>query len=115
MSTTSKEKLSRISLDDVRKRMDEVVFVDARSATALSHNPVQVPGAIHLPVKELPEGTKRLPRNRPIVTYCTCSDEKTSARVARQLKENGFFEVYPLRGGFKSWQRAGLPVEPVAR
>jgi len=33
--------------------------------------------------------------------------------VARQLKEQGFSEVYPLRGGFKSWQRAGLAVEPV--
>ncbi|MGH9326029.1 MAG: hypothetical protein ACRD2B_04995, partial [Terriglobia bacterium] len=22
-------------------------------------------------------------------------------------------EVYPLRGGFKAWQRAGLPVEAV--
>lgn len=115
MPTTIKEKVSRISLEDVRKRMDEVVFVDARSATGLSHNPVQVPGAIHLPLKELPGGIKRLPRNRPIVTYCTCSDEKTSARVARQLKENGFSEAYPLRGGFKSWQKAGLPVEPVAQ
>lgn len=27
--------------------------------------------------------------------------------------DRGFREVYPLRGGFKAWQRAGLPVEPV--
>jgi len=35
--------------------------------------------------------------------------------VARQLKERGFAEVYPLRGGFKSWQKAGLPVEDVPK
>jgi rhodanese-related sulfurtransferase len=33
--------------------------------------------------------------------------------VARELMDRGFREVYPLRGGFKAWQRTGLPVEPV--
>ncbi len=71
MSTEVKPKVSRISLDEVKKRIDEVVFVDARSATALSRNPLQIPGAIHLPAKELPKGLDRLPRKRTLVTYCT--------------------------------------------
>ncbi len=71
MSTEVKQKVSRISIEDAKKRMDEVVFVDARSATALSRNPLQVPGAIHLPAKELASGLRRLPRNRTLVTYCT--------------------------------------------
>jgi 3-mercaptopyruvate sulfurtransferase SseA len=33
--------------------------------------------------------------------------------VVHELKERGFVDVYPLRGGFKAWQKAGLPVEPV--
>lgn len=71
MSTGVKQKVSRISIEDARKRMGEVIFVDARSATALSRNPLQVPGAIHLPAGELASGLKRLPRNRTLVTYCT--------------------------------------------
>lgn len=71
MPASSKGKISRISLEDVKKRMDEVVFVDARSATALSRNPVQVPGAIHVPAKEVGNEAKNLPRNRTLVTYCT--------------------------------------------
>ncbi len=71
MSTEVKQKVSRISIEDARKRMGDVVFVDARSATALSRNPLQVSGAIHLPAKELANGLKRLPRNRTLVTYCT--------------------------------------------
>lgn len=35
--------------------------------------------------------------------------------MARELKEHGFPHVYPLRGGFKAWQKAGLPVEPVQK
>ncbi len=71
MSTELKPKIRRISLDDAKKRIDEVIFVDARSATALSRNPLQIPGAIHLPAKELPKVLNRLPRNRTVVTYCT--------------------------------------------
>ena len=71
MSREAKQKVSRISIEDAKKRMGEVVFVDARSATALSRNPLQVSGAIHLPAKELANSLKRLPRNRTLVTYCT--------------------------------------------
>lgn len=71
MPTANKPKISRISIEDVKKRLDKVTFVDARSATALSRNPVQVPGAIHLPAKEVGNGLKCLPRNRTLVTYCT--------------------------------------------
>ncbi len=71
MPNSAKQKISRISIDDVKKRLDEVVFVDARSATALSRNPMQVPGAIHVPAKDIANGLKRLPRNKTLVTYCT--------------------------------------------
>ncbi len=71
MPTEVKQKISRISIEDAKRRMDEIVFVDARSATALSRNPLQVPGAIHLPVKELANRLNRVPRNRTLVTYCT--------------------------------------------
>lgn len=106
-------RINRIDIDEVKRRSKELVFVDARSATALKRNPMQVPGAIHLPLKELDQRIKLLPRGRSLVTYCTLSHEKTSARVARILKDRGFHEVYPLRGGFQAWKRASLPVEPL--
>lgn len=71
MPNSTKTKINRISIDDVKKRMDDVVFVDARSTTALSRNPHQVPGAINVPAKEIANALKRLPRNRTLVTYCT--------------------------------------------
>lgn len=68
---TKTKKIVRISIDEVRKRMGDLVFIDARSATALSRNPLQVPGAIHVPAKEVEKALERLPRNRTLVTYCT--------------------------------------------
>ncbi len=63
--------IRRISLDEARNRMKELIFVDARSATALSRNPLQVRGAVHVPANEVSASMKRLPHDRTIVTYCT--------------------------------------------
>ncbi len=71
MATRTRTPIRRIGIDQVRARRKHFVFVDARSATALSRNPLQVPGAVHVPVKEVKTGLKRLPRNRTLVTYCT--------------------------------------------
>ena len=71
MATQTKTPIRRISIDEVRQGKNQVVFVDARSATALARNPLQIPGAIHVPAKNLDENLKQLPRNRALVTYCT--------------------------------------------
>lgn len=71
MANQIKTQIRRISIEEAKQQMKDVVFVDARSATALSRNPLQVPGAIHVPAKEVQKGVKRLPRNRTLVIYCT--------------------------------------------
>lgn len=63
--------IRRISIEEAKGRMKELVFVDARSATALNRNPLQVQGAFHVPLKALDQQVKALPHNRTLVTYCT--------------------------------------------
>ena len=71
MTVQTPSQVTRISIDGARHRMNELVFVDARSTTALSRNPWQIPGAIHVPVKQLETAIKLLPRKRTLITYCT--------------------------------------------
>lgn len=71
MAIGKNPQVQRIALGEVRQRTKEFVFVDARSATALKRNPMQVPGAIQVPMKKLKEASKQLPRHRVLVTYCT--------------------------------------------
>lgn len=71
MTAQAASQVTRMSIDEVRRRMDELVFVDTRSATAFSRNPWQIPGAIHVPVKQFEAAIKSLPRKRTLVTYCT--------------------------------------------
>lgn len=63
--------IRRIGIEDVTRRRKDLIFVDVRSATSIGRNPVQVPGAIHVPVKELESRIKRLPHDRTLVTYCS--------------------------------------------
>lgn len=71
MTGQTASQVTRMSIDEVRHRMNELVFVDARSTTALSRNPWQIPGAIHVPVKQFEAAIKSLPRKRTLITYCT--------------------------------------------
>ena len=71
MVKEAKVLVHRIALDEARKRRKQLLFVDARSATALARNPQRIPGAIHVPLKHLDESSKGLPVDRAVVTYCT--------------------------------------------
>lgn len=71
MMKEAKILVHRIALEEARKRRKQLLFVDARSATALARNPLQIPGAIHVPLKRLDETAKTLPVDRAVVTYCT--------------------------------------------
>jgi rhodanese-related sulfurtransferase len=71
--TTSERssQIARIGIADVEPRLNDFVFVDARSATSQARDPTQVPGAIHVPIKELDQRAKLLPHDRTLITYCT--------------------------------------------
>jgi rhodanese-related sulfurtransferase len=53
-----------------------------------------------------------LPRDRPIVAYCTCPQEEASARLAQLLRHQGY-EAWALAGGLPAWRAAGYPLERI--
>ena len=57
----SQRYIKRISIEDAKKQFNELVFVDARSATSLARNRMQIPGVIPLPLKAIDQNLKRLP------------------------------------------------------
>lgn len=71
MTAQTKTQVSRIKVDEAGRRMKEIVFVDARSATALRKIPQEIPGAIHVPIKHLKKNLHKLPRKRTLLIYCT--------------------------------------------
>lgn len=84
----------------------------------------RVPGAIHLDpdlvldrnrrVGEVLNSLPPLPKDRTVITYCTCPNEEASAKLAQILRQDGY-DAWALEGGLPAWRAAGLPMEPNGR
>ena len=64
----------RITVDELKRRMDaeeDFTFLDSRNPQAWAESDGMVPGAIRVPVNELEKYLSRIPKNRPVVEFCT--------------------------------------------
>ena len=65
------------------------------------------PGALHVPLGQLPEAVKALPVDRPIVAVCRSGQRSAAATAA--LRQAGY-DVVNLTGGMQAWAAHGLSV-----
>ncbi|WP_299958600.1 rhodanese-like domain-containing protein [uncultured Modestobacter sp.] len=87
------------------------VLLDSRSAEAWAQG--HVPGAVHLPGREIAErASATLAPGIPVVTYCWGPGCNGATRAALALARLGH-PVREMIGGFEYWAREGLPVETV--
>src|SRR5438309_8355395 len=75
---------------------------------------LHLPGAIHLPLKELDaQRAKRLDRERPVVVYCWDALCDMSPRATTWLEQLGF-DAYDYALSKVDWMAHGLPMEGTA-
>ena len=84
-------------------------LLDLRETSELDGG--RLPNAVHIPLSQLASRKDELARaaSRPVIAYCASG--RRSRLAAKTLAAIGFKEVYNLRGGFRAWKEAGLPVE----
>jgi NhaP-type Na+/H+ or K+/H+ antiporter/rhodanese-related sulfurtransferase len=90
-----------------------VTIIDVRRAAHWASSGQRIPGSYRVPIDEVADEMERIPRDRPVVFYCACPDDVTSAKAAIELIENGFDGVTALAGGWNAWVAAGYPTEPI--
>jgi rhodanese-related sulfurtransferase len=64
----------RITVDELKRRMDageDFTLIDVRNPQAWAESDSVLPGAIRVTPDKLEESLPRIPRNRPVVAYCT--------------------------------------------
>lgn len=64
----------RISAEELRRRMEageEFTIIDARNPRAWAEASDMAAGAIRVALDDAEEAIGRIPRNKPIVIYCT--------------------------------------------
>ena len=64
----------RITVEELRKRMqagEEFRFIDTRNPRAWAQSDVMLPQALRVPLDSFEEYLQEIPKNKPLVTYCT--------------------------------------------
>ncbi len=68
-------------------------------------------GALRIADDEVGKHLDEIPRDREVVICYSGPGDGPSISAAQLLQQKGWHDVHPLKGGFKAYLEAGLPVE----
>lgn len=107
---TSRSASEAVSLPELlhRMRKPEIVVLDTRPVR--EYRAGHIPGAISIPVDELQQRLRRLPKNKHYVAYCRGPYCVYADRAVELLEATGR-HARRLKDGFPEWKAAGYPVE----
>lgn len=88
---------------------DKYVIVDVSEPG--DYKKTHIPEAINLPAKTLSKDLKPLDKHKKKNVILVCRMGSKSHSMGKQLKNNGFENVYVLSGGMAAWEKEGLPVK----
>jgi len=102
------EKVAQLDAPELNKRSGEngLQVVDVRSPEEWSHG--HMPGAIHIPLAQLPDRVGELDTSAPIVLHCKGGGRSSIATSF--LQSRGLSDVSNLTGGFDAWVAQGFKV-----
>lgn len=83
----------------------KTVLLDVREPWELKI--AAVPGALHIPMQDVPDRLAELDHDADLVVFCHHGNR--SRVVARYLEQNGFDRVFNLAGGIEAWARQIAP------
>ena len=100
-----------VSRDEIEERLarGEVFLIDVRPAVEYAAG--HLPGAIHIPLEELPRRLDEIPRDRPVITYCRGEYCLFADEAVALLRRHGIAAAR-LEGGWPEWLVEGRPVAP---
>ncbi len=91
-----------VTVEELKARMDrksDFVLVDVREPAEAKI--CSIPGAQLIPLNELAERYRELPKDRELIIHCRSGVR--SARAAHFLKGRGYQDVHNLEGGILAW------------
>jgi rhodanese-related sulfurtransferase len=99
--------LIEIDVDELaRLRQEgEVVLIDVRQPHEYEES--HVPGAVLIPMAEVPDRTEEMPTDAPI--YLICLSGARSGRAAEFWRGEGI-QAANIVGGMQAWEAAGFDV-----
>ena len=74
-----------------------------------------IPGSRRVPLDRVGREASELPKDTPIVVYCSGLACPQSGSAGEKLSALGFSNVRVFEGGLEAWKEAGRPVEKDTR
>jgi rhodanese-related sulfurtransferase len=92
-----------------QKSGEQFVLVDVRSDEAWAQG--RVPGAVHMPYREIAaRAPQEIDPSTPVVVYCWSPGCNAGAKGAVEFAKLGY-SVREMIGGYEYWVREGQPIE----
>jgi hydroxyacylglutathione hydrolase len=101
------ESVEQLSVPDLALKRSALIVLDVRGRAEWEGG--HIPGALLIPLAELPDRLAEVPANQPVAVHCQGGGR--SAIAAGLLAARGRRAVSNLAGGFGAWREAGMPVE----
>ena len=100
--------LANVTAQDLAQRLAhdrDLVVLDVREASEWADG--HVPGARHIPMRQVSQRIEEIPRDRTVAI--TCAGGARSSVVGSMLLARGFTDLVNVWGGMTGWAQAGLP------
>lgn len=106
-SRKSGKSVSPQQLTDMLNKQDGLV-VDVREHGEFGHG--HIVGAVNIPFHEMTKRSVEIKshKEKPVILVCKIGQNSTT--VSKQLKAEGFTQVYKLSGGLSEWTASNLPL-----
>lgn len=100
-----------ITVKELKDKMDKkepFFLLDVREQE--EWDTAKIPGATLIPLRELPNRLKEVPKDKPVI--CQCHKGGRSAQATHFLSQQGYEGVKNLAGGIDAWSREIDPSVP---
>lgn len=95
-----------------RLRLGDVTLIDVRPS--LEYDAGHIPGAVSVPIEQLKDRLRDLPKRREVVAYCRGPYCVFAIEAVEHLRHQGFV-ARRLADGLPDWRIAGRPINQTAR
>ena len=89
-------------------KKQDLFILDVRSEKEVIHTS-EIPGAYHLPVTQLPQRKKEIPRDK--MSYIFCGSGLRSMMAASYLQREGWNKTTVILGGLSGWNSSSCPLK----
>ncbi len=107
-SSSTNEFISAEELHSQITNNDVPVILDVRTQKEFDKGHIK--SAIHIPIKQLSKQLSQLANNKNDLIVVYCHGGPRARKAIKLLKQAGFENPIELKGHYKSWKKAGLPV-----